>query len=239
MKWKKDTILINDIFSLEACSKYSDKFKVIIFLQPRYGAIVPYITVAFAPGRKISYKTLRGVFFETGRVYVGSQMSQKLTLVLMAGLPGAGKSTLASALSNELQWHVVDKDRYRKEFLRQDFDEEKASYNAYEVAFAIVRYLLAEKRVSVILDCVGLHDFILENAISIVRSVENVQLKVILCVVDRGLRKERLSTRLLQRIVINDNPETDADYFKIYKLPKDTLVLRTDKPLGNTSKTEQ
>lgn len=155
--------------------------------------------------------------------------SAKLTLVLMAGLPSAGKSTLSRALSNDLQWDVVDKDRYRKEFLQQGFDEEKASYNAYEVAFAIVRYVLANKRKSVILDCVGLHDFILEKVIGIVRSVENVRLKVILCVVDRGLRKERLSKRPPQRVVINDDLETDDDYFTTYKLPKeDTIVLHTD-----------
>jgi shikimate kinase len=38
----------------------------------------------------------------------------RLTLVLMAGLPGAGKSTLASALSRELDWHVIDKDRHKE-----------------------------------------------------------------------------------------------------------------------------
>lgn len=159
--------------------------------------------------------------------------SAKLTLVLMAGLPSAGKSTLSSAFSKDLQWDVVDKDKYMKEFLQRGFDEEKASYNAYEVAFAIVRYVLANKRKSVILDCVGLHDFILKNVMSIVRSVEDVQLKIILCVVDRGLRKERLSIRPPQRVVINDDLEADDDYFKVYKLlPKeDTYILHTDKPL--------
>ncbi len=218
------------IFSLEVCSKYPDNFKVITLLQPHYYAIVLYVTIAFAPGRKILYKAFR-VFLKTGRMYVGSHMSQKLTLVLMAGLPGAGKSTLARALSNDLQWYVVDKDRYRKEFLQQGFDEDKASYNAYEVAFAIVRYRLAEQRESVILDCVGIHAFILKNVMNIARSVENVQLKVILCVVDRELRKERLSKRPPQRVVINDDLEPNADYVKIYKLPEDARVLPTDKPL--------
>jgi predicted kinase len=225
---------MNNVFSLKAFSKYLDRFGVITFLQSHFSAIVPYITVAFAPGHKISYKALRSVVFETGRVYVGNHMSQKLTLVLMAGLPSAGKSTIASALSNELQWYVVDKDKYRKELLRWGFDEDQASYNAYEVAFAIAQYKLAQKRASVILDCVGLHDFILENVMNIVRSVENVQLKVILCVVDRGLRQERFSKRSPQRVVINDDLETDADYFKVYKkLPpeEDTCVLHTDEPL--------
>ena len=160
-------------------------------------------------------------------------MNQKLTLVLMAGLPGAGKSFLARALRKDLQCYVVDKDKYRKKFLRRGFDEEKASYNAYEKAFTKVRRALTRQRASVILDCVGLHPFILENVMDIVRSFENVQLKVILCVVDRGLRKERLSKRPPQRVVINDDLETDDDYFKIYKLPReDTYVLHTDKPSG-------
>lgn len=173
-----------------------------------------------------------GVEVESATTKRSLPMSQKLTLVLMAGLPGAGKSTLAYKLSNDLQWYLVDKNEYRKKFLQQGLDAEKASYYAYEEAFIKVRDVLTEQRASVILDCVGLHDFIFENVMNIVRSVENVQLKVILCVVDRGLRKERLITRPPQYVVINDDPETDADYFKIYKLPKDTLVLRTDKPLG-------
>jgi len=39
----------------------------------------------------------------------------RLTLVLMAGLPGAGKTTLAYALGRELGWQVIDKDTYKGE----------------------------------------------------------------------------------------------------------------------------
>ncbi len=160
-------------------------------------------------------------------------MSQKLTLVLMAGLPGAGKSTLAYELSKDLQWYLIDKDKYRIEFLRWDLDDEKASHNAYEVAFAFVRHLLAEKRVSVILDCVGLHEFIIKNVMDIVRSVENVELKIILCVVYPALREERLSERPPERRVLDEDLKHDDNYFEIYKLQKDfTYVLHTDKQVG-------
>jgi predicted kinase len=176
-------------------------------------------------------------------------MSQKLTLVLMAGLSGAGKSKIARALRKELQWYLIDKDKYRIKFLRRGFDADKASYNAYEKAFNKVRRVLTERKSSVILDCVGLHDFIINNVMDIVHSVENVELKVILCVVDPGLRKDRLSKRPPQRedlckdlktdddyfkIYKLKDLKTDDDYFKIYKLPKEdegTYVLHTDKPL--------
>ncbi len=156
--------------------------------------------------------------------------NSRLTLLLMAGLPGAGKSTLASALSRELNWHVIDKDRHKELLLKQGIDEEKAGIATYELAFEIARSVLMRQQASVVLDSAALHPFILENAQEIVRNVPNAQLKVILCVADRDLRNRRLRDRPAQITAIRVNPETIAGYLQLFKhLPPDTLILYTNR----------
>ncbi len=158
--------------------------------------------------------------------------NSRLTLVLMAGLPGAGKSTLASALSRELNWHVIDKDRHKELLLKQGIDDEKAGIATYELAFEIASSVLTRQQSSVILDSAALHTFILENAQDIVHSVPNTQLKVILCVADRDLRNLRLRDRPAQITAIRVDPSTIADYLQLFKhLPRDTLVLYTNRSL--------
>lgn len=149
----------------------------------------------------------------------------------MAGLPGAGKSTLASALGRALNWHVIDKDRYKEVLLKQGLEDEKAGIATYELAFEIARTVLTKQQTSVIIDSAALYSFILENALSIVESVSNSQLKVILCVADRDTRNKRLRNRPLQITNIRVNPETIADYLRLFQhLPPDVLTLYTINP---------
>jgi len=161
--------------------------------------------------------------------------SAKLTLVLMAGLPGAGKTTLAYALSRELQRYVVDKDRYKQELLDKGWDDEIAGRAAYNRSFETARHVLFKQQTSVILDSGALHRFILENA-DTVCNISNAQLKAILCVVDRDLRNERLRERpwpLVTNITVD--PETTADYLQYFEhLPSDTLTLYTNEPFAET-----
>ena len=157
--------------------------------------------------------------------------SSKLTLVLMAELPGAGKSTLDSALGRELNWHVIDKDRHKEVLMKQGLDEETAGRATYELAFEVARTVLMKQQASIILDCAALYSFILENALDIVHSVPNAQLKVILCVADRDTRNKRLRNRPLQITNIRVNPETIADYLRLFQhLPPDVLTLYTFNP---------
>lgn len=158
--------------------------------------------------------------------------NSNLTFVLMAGLPGAGKSTLASALERMLNWHVIDKDRHKEVLLKQGVDEEKAGIVAYELAFETAHRVLTRQQASVILDSAALHSFILESAQNIVSRVENARLKVIFCVADRDLRNERLRHRPLQITNIRVEPATIADYLQLFKhLPLDRLTLYTIDPL--------
>jgi predicted kinase len=156
---------------------------------------------------------------------------RKPTLVLMAGLPGAGKTTLAYALRRRLRWYLIDKDMLKDELSEAGLEDEKAGATAYNLSFAIARNVLGTQRASVILDSAALHRFILDNAVDIVRSTD-ARLKVILCVADRDLRNRRLRERPTGTPLTVD-PATIADYFQCFKhLPWDnTLILYTEHPL--------
>jgi predicted kinase len=158
--------------------------------------------------------------------------TDRLTVVLMAGLPGAGKTTLAYALKELLGWQVIDKDWYKEELLKQDVDDDSASRIAYNRSFEEMRTALAELHTSVILDSAALHQFILDEAMQIVCDVPNVRLKVILCVADRDLRIERLYTRPYHHPNPKVDPTADVDDLYYFgHLPPDKLVLSMDRPL--------
>jgi predicted kinase len=155
-----------------------------------------------------------------------------LTLVLMAGLSGVGKSTLARALKKELGWQVIDKDGLKEQLLRDGLDDYAAGYRAYDWSFEAVREELKHNR-SVILDSAALHSFILEAAQKIVSDMIPVQvrLKVLFLVVaDRERRRERIKQRPPQTTVIRVDPLTINDYLDCYShlpLPPGSFYLDT------------
>lgn len=119
-----------------------------------------------------------------------------LTVIMMAGLPCAGKSTLARSLAESLEWHLIDKDEYRVELIEEGAEVDDASNEAYELSFKELHRVLIDQRRSVIFDTAALLNFILDRArLIIAESAEEVQLKVILCVVDRQHQLERLKKR--------------------------------------------
>lgn len=157
------------------------------------------------------------------------------TLVLMAGLPGAGKTKLAYALKEELGWRVVDKDQHIMELKKQekDLDDKRASWEAYDQSFEEVSNELLEHHSSVILDSAALRQFILDKANDIVNDVPNTQLKIILCVADRALRDERLRTRSSPhpRSMIDVTLDVDqAQVFKHLLSEPKRLVLDMSQP---------
>lgn len=153
------------------------------------------------------------------------------TLVMMAGLPGAGKTTLAYALQNELGWRVIDKDKYRITLFNDVSDDDLAARKAYDHSFAEIYRALKVKQVSAIFDTAALHSSIVDTVQEIVDAIEGVRLKVVLCVIGREERDIRLRNRPKQytntRITVE--PETISDYLQFFDhLPPDRLTLFTN-----------
>jgi len=159
----------------------------------------------------------------------------KLTLVLMAGLPGTGKTTLAAALGKALDFPVIDKDYLKASLLQTPIgtiiEDEALGYAVYEIVFAFAHHMLVHQRLSVILDTATLHPFIFERARTIARIAE-ARLKIILCRADLNIRKERVANRessIVQPYVNTASIEDDSQCFR--HLPEDTLILCTTLPL--------
>ncbi len=149
------------------------------------------------------------------------------TLVLMAGLPGVGKSTLATRLGETLRWLVLDRDSIKTVLIDAGMEEEQAGWNAYEIFFMLAQNIILQQHHSIILDTSALHPFILERAIAIAQSA-SAQLKVILCTADEATRMSRLRERndqnwraKIQRVIF------DSERFYFSHLPTDMLILST------------
>ncbi len=158
-----------------------------------------------------------------------SQIPQKPTLVLMAGLPGAGKTTLAFELGTVLQWPVLSKDTLRSSMMMMEILERVAGFAAYEVLFALAHDLLVKQQISIILDCASLYPFILYRSAELARAA-NAQFRVVRCVVDSAIRNRRLCER--NSIMASSAPEPvsltrDEEHSLFTHLPQDTLVLHT------------
>lgn len=162
-----------------------------------------------------------------------SETERKLTLVLMAGLPGAGKTTLAFKLGTVLQWPVLSKDTLRSSLMMVEVVERVAGFAAYEMLFALAHDLLVKQQVSIILDCSSVYPFILHRSAELARRA-NAQLRVVRCAVDAAIRNQRLNARNNEATsTVSTSPALtmDEEHRLFTHLPQDTLVLHTVDPL--------
>ena len=150
------------------------------------------------------------------------------TLVLMAGLPGSGKTTLALAIGRSQGWPVIDKDTLKSPLLTLGVSNEIAGPASYELLFEIARDLLVYQHLSVILDSPAGYLIVLEKARTIA-SQAAAHLKIIMCTASSELRSQRITTRFIRPSQwdtnIHINEERERQLFA--HLPPDILLLDT------------
>ncbi len=151
-------------------------------------------------------------------------------LVLMAGLPGAGKTTLSSALGHITDWHVLHKDEVKDAFLLQGLPDYKASWQAYEISFAYIYDALVTRQTSIIFDTSAINPFVLERAHEL-SDTAHACLKVIHCHVHEDIRSQRLEGRSNRTGPLNlDTLSVEDRHLLFQHLPENTLHLNTERP---------
>ncbi len=152
-------------------------------------------------------------------------------LILMAGMPGTGKTTLALALGRTFGWPVIDKDSLKSPLLTTGISEELAGPASYALLLEIADDLLVRQGLSVILDSPGRFPFVLERVRRMTEQVGS-DLKIIRCVAERELRARRLSERVARPSQWSANADfTDEQERQMFEhFPADTLVLDTCQP---------
>lgn len=156
---------------------------------------------------------------------------RKLMLVLMAGMPGTGKTTLALALGQVFAWPVIDKDSLKSPLLTTGISEELAGPASYALLLEMAHDLLVRQHLSVILDSPGRFSFVLERVKDMTEQV-GADLKIILCVANRELRNRRISERVARPSQWSANANfTDEQERQMFEhFPVDALMLDTGHP---------
>lgn len=159
--------------------------------------------------------------------------AHKPTLLMMAGLPGAGKSTIALEISKTLHWPIVDKDTLKSAALNAAVPEEIAGKLSYDLMFDIANDILVRQQLSVILDSPAGYQVVMRRA-QAMAGLANATLKVTLCLADRSIRSRRLTERVprpSQWLALDPTGEDTWDEQRGF-FPKDTLILQTTRPVS-------
>lgn len=154
------------------------------------------------------------------------------TIIVLAGMPGAGKTTLGIAISRALGVPMLDKDTLKAPLLAAGISEPVAASTAYALFFAVARDLVVVQGQSVILDSPTIYPQILATARAIAEEV-GAKVKIIACRVGFDTRQARMAARerKLSHLAADATPDsTAAESFA--HLPPETLWLDTSQPLA-------
>ena len=202
----------------------------LVFLPDGPSALREVAAKACVPARETRFETM-AAFFHAWQHATRTQASAP-TLVLMAGLPGAGKTTLALALGKELGWPVLDKDTVKTTLLEAAVPEAVAGPASYLVPLALCRDLVVQQKLSVIFDSPALYPANIAQAQGIAEASGGT-LKIIYCQAGGVLRNQRLALRTRRLSQMGSDPTSDAEgSARFAHLPPERLDLLMDRPLA-------
>ncbi len=152
-------------------------------------------------------------------------------LILMAGMPGAGKSTVALVLGVEFGMPVIDKDVIVSAMLDRGIIEEHAHPAAYQATFDLVERLLRVQRLSVIVDTPAVYPSTLGWATRLCAET-GAHLIPVLCSADGVARYDRMAAREgLRSHSKGTSRKSGTARERFAHFPDDTIELDTMRPV--------
>jgi hypothetical protein len=152
-------------------------------------------------------------------------------LLLVCGLPGTGKSTIARRLSKKYLAPILRTDEIRKEIIERPTYTEEEKRLVYKVTFLVAKYLLESGR-NVILDGTFYKRALRHQVYDLARRTR-ARLEIIECTAPNYVIKRRMERRRRRKYELSD---ADYDvYLKIKSqfepIEREHLSVDTSRPM--------
>jgi predicted kinase/GNAT superfamily N-acetyltransferase len=165
------------------------------------------------------------MFVRQLRDVVQSARSNHPTIVMLAGLPGTGKTSLAYAIAQVFSCVVLDKDRINTTLINAGLKQDAAGPMSYDVLLDLVEDMVAIQKHSVIIDTAGRQRVVLDRARTIAEQA-GAALRVIRLIAPRTIRLSRMSSRESRASQWLEDDTTESEEAQWYRhLPPDTLII--------------
>ena len=132
-----------------------------------------------------------------------------MTVILICGLPGVGKSTIGKKLALRLKAVILSTDKIRKELIKNPTYSSKEKKQIYDVMILLAKYL-HEANISCILDATFSKDAF-RKQVKKKMGISGSQFQVVECICPEELIISRLKSRK------NDYSDADVTVYKKMK----------------------